>query len=376
MPDFRSPPPETAGTLPNLYPTGGAPATPGLLRVITDEITARGPLPFPEFMALALYHPEHGYYARDPRQVGRDGDFFTSVSVGPLFGRILARRFTRWWQENGRPPAWRIIEAGAHDGTLAADILAGIQAAAPDAFSALHYVIAESLPRLQAAQRAKLAPWENVTFLSSADELAAAPLPGIAFGNEVLDALPFEIIGRSGGAWHEYHVGLDGEKFVMIGGPAYLHGPEGDFPDGYRTEIRRNYGGFFQPLLHGLQHGLLLWFDYGYDHETYYHPDRITGTIRTFSKHRAGEDPLHAPGEEDITAHVDFTAAADAATALGCQVPPVRSQSSWLTEAARDLLLSMEGRPDPSFLRQFQTLTHPGQLGARFHVLEMSWHPA
>jgi len=326
-------------------------------------------------MSLALYHPEHGYYAKDLRQVGREGDFFTSVSVGPLFGRILARRFIAWWEENGRPSPWRIIEAGAHDGTLAVDILTEISSISPAASSALEYAIPEPLPRLQAAQRAKLAPWGNVRFVSHAGDLAATPLPGIAFGNEVLDALPFEIIGRSGGVWHEYLVGLENGKFALSKGPAYPHGPEGDYPDGYLTEIRRDYGTFFQPFLRALRHGLLLWLDYGYDHGTYYHPDRTTGTLRTFSKHRAGEDPLNAPGDEDITAHVDFTAAADAAVALGCRINTLKTQSAWLTEAARELLLSMEGRPEPSLLRQFQTLTHPGQLGTRFHVLETLWHP-
>ncbi len=324
-------------------------------------------------MGLALYHPEYGYYAKDLRQVGREGDFFTSVSVGPLFGRILARRFTAWWEENGRPSSWRVIEAGAHDGTLAADILTEISAVSSAAFSALEYAIPEPLPRLQAAQQAKLAPWGNVRFVRSPEDLA--PLPGIAFGNEVLDALPFEIIGRSGGIWHGYLVGLEEGKLTLIKGPPYAHGPEGDFPDGYLTEIRRNYGGFFQPFLRALSHGLLLWFDYGYDHESYYHPARTTGTLRTFSKHRAGEDPLNAPGDEDITAHVDFAAAGDAAVALGCRITAMKTQASWLTEAARDLLLSMEGLPDPSLLRQFQTLTHPGQLGTRFHVLETLWRP-
>lgn len=326
-------------------------------------------------MSLALYHPEYGYYAKDLRQVGREGDFFTSVSVGPLFGRILARRFIAWWEENQRPSPWRVIEVGAHDGTLAADILTEMSSISPAAFSALEYAIPEPLPRLQAAQRAKLAPWGNVRFVTSAGDLAAAPLPGIAFGNEVLDALPFEIIGRSEGAWHEYLVAQEGGKFALTKGAPYAHGPAGEFPDGYLTEIRRDYGDFFQPFLRALRHGLLLWFDYGYDHEAYYHPARTTGTLRTFSKHRAGEDPFNAPGDEDITAHVDFTAAADAAVALGCRINSTKTQSAWLTEAAREFLLSMEGRPDPSLLRQFQSLTHPGQLGARFHVLDFSWNP-
>ncbi len=325
-------------------------------------------------MDLALYHPEHGYYAKETRQVGREGDFFTSVSVGPLFGRLLARRFLAWRTLDGSPAPWRIIESGAHDGTLAADILDEIRLLDPEAFSSLEYVIPEPLPLLQVAQREKLSAFPNVRLIGHPAELSAAPLPGIAFGNELLDALPFHVIGRKDGIWRACLVGFENGRFVWTEGPEFEGGPIGDFPDGYRTEIRTCFRSFFEPLVGALSHGLLLWPDYGYAATDYYHPDRTTGTLRTFSKHRAAEDPLAAPGEADITAHVDFTAAADAAASLGCQPLAFRNQGAWLTEIARDLLVSMEGNPDPSVLRQFQSLTHPGHLGSRFHILELSWN--
>lgn len=323
-------------------------------------------------MEAALYHPELGYYARRTRQVGREGDFFTSVSVGPLFGRLLARRFINWWQGNGSPSPWRVIESGAHDGTLASDILAEISALNPEAAAGLEYIIPEPLPLLRATQKWKLGDFPQVRFIGSPAEIHN-PLPGIAFGNELLDALPFHVIRRSDGAWKNQLVGYENDNFVWIDGPSFPGGPEGDFPDGYTTEIRTCFTEFFKPLLGAISHGLLIWPDYGYERADYYHPSRTTGTLRTFSKHRAGEDPLSSPGEADITAHVDFTDAANAASSLGCEIKPLVSQSSWLTHLARELLLSMEGNPDPSLLRQFQTLTHPGQLGSRFHILELVW---
>ena len=325
-------------------------------------------------MELALYHPDHGYYAKSTNQVGRDGDFFTSVSVGPLFGRLLARRFLTWWHQNGSPQPWRILEAGAHDGTLAADILTEIRALDSNAFASLDYVIPEPLPRLREAQRAKLSGFPGVRIIESLGGLASQPLPGVAFGNEVLDALPFHVIERRDGRWQECRVQWQDGSFRWVAGPDFADGPAGDFPEGYRTEIRRNYGSFFLPFLEALTSGTLFWFDYGYGTGEYYHPARSTGTIRTFSKHRAGEDPLASPGVEDITAHVDFTAAAEQARELGCRVTAFRTQSAWLTEVARELLLAMEGKPDAAVLRQFQTLTHPGHLGSRFHVLELSWN--
>jgi len=159
MPDCQSSPLVPAATLDKVYTKAGDSATPALRRLLQARIAADGPQDFAVFMAAALYHPDFGYYARDTRQVGCGGDFFTSVSVGPLFGGLLARRFGRWWREAGRPQSWRLIEAGGHTGTLAADILAALRQLDPAAFGALEYAFAEPMPRLQAAQRETLRPF-------------------------------------------------------------------------------------------------------------------------------------------------------------------------------------------------------------------------
>ncbi len=352
--------------------------------ILRGRIERDGPLPFTGFMAAALYEPSLGYYARETRQVGRGGDFFTSVSVGPLFGELLARRFLHEWQESGSPARWRIIECGAHDGTLAADILGAISRLDPRAFAALEYAIPEPLPLLQAAQRARLAGFrEQTRFIADASELVADPLPGVAFGNELLDALPFHVIEWQSGGWRECRVATapDGEfvwetdhKITDPRLPGALAVLGNDFPEGYRSEVRTNFRDFLEPLTRCLTSGLLVWPDYGFARPEYYHPARNTGTLRTFSKHRAAENPLATPGEIDITAHVDFTAVAETAIALGCQPAAFQSQGAWLTARARDWLLAQEGNPDAAALRQFQTLTHPAQLGGSFHVLELAWN--
>jgi SAM-dependent MidA family methyltransferase len=384
MPDPDSSPPFQAANQVSDYPINTVPATPSLNTILRDQIKRFGPLPFTDFMATALYEPLIGYYARETRQIGRGGDFFTSVSVGPLFGELLARRYLREWRDLGSPARWRIIECGAHDGSLAADILGTIARLDPPAFAALEYAIAEPLPRLQAAQREKLSPFlEQMRFIANASELFADPLPGIAFGNELLDALPFHVIEWKADGWQECRVAI-GENGDFIWesthptiDPRLLAAlaPLGyDFPAGYRTEVRTNYRDFLEPLTRCLTAGLLLWPDYGFARPEYYHPDRTTGTLRTFSKHRAAEDPLATPGEIDITAHVDFTAVAETAFALGCQPTVFRNQGAWLTEIGRDWLLSLEGQTPAAELRQFQTLTHPAHLGGSFHVLELSWN--
>jgi SAM-dependent MidA family methyltransferase len=335
-------------------------------------------------MATALYEPHLGYYAREARQVGRGGDFFTSVSVGPLFGELLARRFLKEWRESFTPGKWRIIECGAHDGTLAADILATLGRLAPEALAALEYVIPEPLPLLRKTQEITLARFQkHIRLITSVDDLGSDPLPGIAFGNELLDALPFHVVEMHPGGWRECRVATSPagdfvwENHHPVDDPLLLAAlaPLGTrFPTGYRTEVRTNFRNFLEPLTRSLSSGLLLWPDYGFARPEYYDPGRTSGTLRTFSKHRAAENPLETPGEIDITAHVDFTALAEAAISLGCHPANFQNQGSWLTEIGRDWLLSLEGNPDTIALRQFQTLTHPAHLGGSFHVIELSWN--
>jgi SAM-dependent MidA family methyltransferase len=145
---------------------------------------------------------------------------------------------------------------------------------------------------------------------------------------------------------------------------------------GYRTEVRPDLAPFLAPLAAAVTPGRMLWVDYGFEREELYDPARREGTLRTYRSHRAGEDPLEAPGEQDITAHVDFTALREALQRLGGRILRFENQSRFLTAVARPWLLSLEGRRDPGtakLLRQFQTLTHPAQLGSRFLVMEAAF---
>ena len=383
MPDSsQSPHPEGRGH-PQAYPIGDDAAIPSLREKIFRRIDENGPLDFTAFMELALYEPSLGYYARETQQIGRHGDFFTSVSTGPLFGGLLARRFHQHWREIGEPKKWRIIESGAHDGTLAFDILSAIHAISPTASAALEYAIAEPLETLRVAQSAKLAAFrKNIRHVENPHELTHQRLPGLAFGNEVLDALPFHLVERHESSWLECHVSRDGDSLTWtrhaIKNPALTAAlaPLGEhFADGHRAEIRINFADFLKPLSAALDDALMIWIDYGFAAADLHHPLRHAGTLRTFSHHRAGDDPLADPGERDITAHVDFTAIAHAAMQLGGKPIEFHNQGAWLTELARDWLTSCDGTPDAAEIRQFQTLTHPAQLGGKFQVLEISWVP-
>jgi SAM-dependent MidA family methyltransferase len=338
------------------------------------EIRRRGPLSFADFMALALYDPARGYYARPDRAIGRRGDFYTSVSAGPVFGDLLARHFAHWADALGRPA--RIVELGAHDGTLAADLLGALDRHLPA--GEIEYAIIEPLDALARRQRETLAAFDNrVRIVADAADLD--PRPTLVFGNEVLDALPFRVVESAADGWRERGVGPGAD-----GGLAWHDlGPAGDLaadlpprPPGYRTEVRPDLEAFLRPLVRLLDPGRMLWIDYGFERDDYYHESRTEGTLRTYAAHRAGDDPLDSPGEHDLTAHVEFTALREALEALGGTVARFESQGRFLTELARPWLLEMDGRSDPaaaSLLRNFQTLTHPGHLGGRFQVMEAVW---
>jgi SAM-dependent MidA family methyltransferase len=371
MPDAIPKPPPGDLPFPQDYPNPPDSATPTLREKIAAEIRRCGGIPFPEYLRIALYDPELGYYARTGTQVGRGGDFYTSVSVGPLFGKLLARRFLGWWEGNGKPADWRVLEIGAHDGTLAEDILSEISILSPDAWQGLEYAIAEPLPRLRGLQRTRLQNLASRLLITDGfGGIAAHPLPGVAFGNEILDALPFHLIERSGGSWKELHV-IAGENGTLALDPRETAiGPGGAYPEGYRTENRTIFQGFLAEISPCLTDGLILFADYGFAAPEYYDVSRSSGTLRTFLSHRAGEDPFAAPGETDITAHVDFTDLAKAAIAIGYSPTAFASQGSYLTNIAKPMILG-GGMNDPETIAQFRSLTHPAHLGARFHVIEL-----
>jgi SAM-dependent MidA family methyltransferase len=387
---FSMPDDETAGALragPNTpYPRQPKPATPGLSDWLRRTIAEAGPIGFDRYMAAALYHPEFGYYADPRRPIGRGGDFFTSVSVGPVFGRILARWALARHQALGRPDRWRLAEAGSHDGTLVRDLALELRRIDPAAAGGLVLTLTEPLAaRRQRLEQATAGlPVAAVEVIDPASARRPAPLPGLVVANEVLDALPCRLVEFDGTHWNERVVDCDPAGGLLLR-PQAIAEPGlraavkrlGDgLPAGYRTELRTGLESFLRPLRALLQRGRLLFFDYGFARAELLHPDRRQGTLRSYSGHRAGDDPLAAPGSCDLTAHVDFTAVAEAAAALDLQLAGFEPQERFLTREGRDWLLALEGlEPETraAAVRQFRTLTHPALLGMKFHALELAW---
>ncbi len=352
-----------------------------LAEILRETIRAGGPMPFPSYMGMALYHSEHGYYARGPQRIGRAGDFYTSASVGAVFGELMGGQFCAVWEAMGKPASFSIVERGANDGAFARDALTWAASARPDFFAAVTYLIDEPLATVKAAQER--------TLESFGDRVRwglAGPARGVFFANELLDAIPFRRVRFTSGGWKELSVAVEGDGFVwveteLLDGATKSRLEEivkihPDFPEGYETEIAPAVASEVRLAASAISEGVMFFVDYGHPASDYYHPARRTGTLRCYRGHTAHENPFEAPGETDITAHVEFSLAAAAAISSGCELLGFCDQGHFLTGAAAETLRRMDGKPaslaKAKWLRQFQTLTHPAHMGRSFHVLAAS----
>lgn len=328
-------------------------------------------LPWAEVMKLVLYHPDHGYYAGKPRRVGRAGDFYTSVSVGPLYGQLLAQVAAEVWQSLGQPDGFTLIEQGAHDGQLAADIWQGWPHEQKP-----RYLIVEPQAEYREVQRARLAPvmGERVSWVPSWAEIGASPTHAMLLCNELLDAFPVPRVRWTGHQWRELWVASDlAWTEAAITDPAVLAEVQRlptDLPAGYTTEVHPAAADWMQCVAQSSFKGAVLIADYGYEVGEYYTPERSDGTLRRYHAHRTDGEVLRDLGQCDLTAHINFTRLIEVAEGAGLTVRRFQHQGRFLTHAAAPWLRTLEGRPpDPALLRQFHSLTHPGHMGAAFRLL-------
>ncbi len=369
-------------------------------------------------MELALYCPNCGYYEREEDIVGRGGDYYTSVSVGPLFGELRAFQFAEWLE--GRAPgarpgggagegteAMRIVEAGAHSGDLARDILVWLREHRPGLFERVEYWIIEPSEARQAWQERKLAElgskvrWlgELATVTERAfPDLGVSPpvsLRGIVFANELLDAMPVHRLGwdAKARAWFEWGVARQAGRFVWTrikdggtrGGGRQSSAPLSSshlqmavqngllevLPEGFTTEVSPAADQWWREAAKALECGKLITIDYGLTAEEFLRPERKEGTLRGYCQHRLASDVLANPGQHDITAQVNFSAIRAAGESVGLRTNAFLPQAQFLTRIAARIWNDEDsfGKWTPERTRQFQTLTHPEHLGRSFRVL-------
>jgi SAM-dependent MidA family methyltransferase len=347
----------------------------------TELAAAGGWLSFERFMELALYAPGLGYYSAGSWKLGSGGDFVTAPEVSELFGRCVAQQCAEVLRAMG---GGEILELGAGTGSLATSILRALDA---EGVLPERYAILEVSGDLAARQRARLdaLPPHLRARLVWLEQLPPVPLTGVILANEVVDALPVRRFTLRGDAVHELGVALGpGGTLEASARPpdaalaaacvAMFGAPPRSLPEGYTSEVNLRLAAWIASLAASLERGAVLLFDYGLPRAHYYHEQRAAGTLRCHFRQRAHDDPFVNVGLQDISAWVDFTRLAEAATAAGLEV------SGFATQAAVLLALGLErmvaGAPDARsrarLAGEARRLIMPEEMGEAFKVMALS----
>jgi SAM-dependent MidA family methyltransferase len=367
-----------------------------LRQKIEQEIRERGPIPFSRYMELCLYDPTHGYYSRNAEQFGKAGDFYTSSDVHAVFGRLMARQFDEMWRALGSPEKITIVELGPGRGLFAQDVLDWSERKFPEFFRAVRCVLVEASPAMRQRMEATLARhiergiatliapdgvWVAQRFSaannSPSQAGALAPeVPTILFANEFFDALPVEILSPQG----TLRIDTREERFVETWTPSSPD--ELEFLDrhsihpepGERVEAPLIAQHYMRHIASTIDRGFLIVIDYGYTRAEQL-AGRHRGTLKAIRKHSVSSNPYEAPGEQDITADVNFTALAAAADQQGMQTQKLITQSQFLmgigeatqfADAFEDCRLPQERA---KVALQLKHLVTPAGMGESFQVL-------
>jgi SAM-dependent MidA family methyltransferase len=321
-----------------------------------------GWLPFDRFMAMALYAPGLGYYARGDRQFGSlpssGSDFVTAPELSPLFGRALARQVA---QALEGAQSDEVFEFGAGTGALALQLL--------DALGerVRRYSIVDLSGSLREKQKQTLGKHAaKVRWLDALPER----MSGVVVGNEVLDAMPVQLLHFDGRTWFERGVSVDGDRLAWADQITALRPPhDGGFVPGTTTEIHPQAEAFVATLAERIERGAAFFIDYGFPAAEYYFAQRTGGTLMCHRGHQADTDPLVNVGEKDITAHVDFTGIALAAQDAGFEVLGYATQARFLMNCG--LLELLQGEPLPA-VANAQKLLNEHEMGELFKVIGLA----
>ena len=342
-------------------------------QIATAIQDAGGAIPFSRFMELALYAPRLGYYSGGAAKLGASGDFTTAPEITPLFGETVARAAAAIIAQS----APSIIEFGAGTGKLARDVLTAL---AQQGVAVERYTIIELSGELRARQQEALRDFPMVSWSDG----FPARFSGVVLANEVLDAMPVELVIKTSEGWRRQMVTVENGRFAYVqqeldaalAAQLARQIPDADGLDvGYLTELHPVACGFMASLaaMFGGEKGAAILFDYGFPAHEYYVDARVGGTLMCHYRHHAHPDPFFLPGLQDITAHVDFTAMALAAQDAGLEVLGYMNQADFLLGCGiGDLLLRTDPIDAVRYLPQskaVQKLVSPAEMGELFKVL-------
>lgn len=341
---------------------------------------AGGWLPFSIFMDLVLYAPESGYYTTTV-PMGKQGDYFTAPELSPLFSYCLGMQCAEILKRLPTPAT--ILELGAGTGRMASDLLHFLESQNQLPESYLIFEVSSTLKRYQQSYLKQHCPafFDRIQWL---DRLPSTPMAGILLANEVLDALPFHLFQIAEKEVLEGYVGQQNEKWVLAFRPSVtphlsiavrerLSTLPFPLPVGYTSEIALALPQWLSTLSACFTQGVLLFIDYGFPRQEYYHPSRKQGTLMCHHRHRTHSDPLQQLGQQDITAHVDFTALAEASLSCDLTLLGFTTQAAFLL--ANDLLSLAQTASSPqktvALSKQIQILTQPHEMGELFKVMAL-----
>lgn len=360
-----------------------------LVDKIIAEIVDKGPMTFARFMELALYDPEHGYYmssrpnhpssSRAETRLGWEGDFYTAPDLHPLLGTILFRQIQEIDTLLDQPTPLTVVEIGAGKGQLARDVLHACSRFDSDLSDRLLYIIVERSPMMQAAQAQALFSFAErggrIHWATSIEELGEQAITGMIFSNELIDALPIHRVRTHEGQLKEVVVTFDGNAFTES--IAELSTPElasyferlgVSLPEGYTTEVHLEAVRSIEKIAQALHRGIVVTIDYGHTARDYYAPTRREGTLLCYSQHRVFRNPYQRIGEQDITAHVNFSALARTGEDHGLAVTGFTNLAHYLTGLGAEEILA-EYPPESDELLKAAELFRPHGLGGTFKVL-------
>ena len=358
---------------------------------IISRIKKNGPMSFDAFMEMSLYDPEWGFYMSHEVRIGREGDFYTSSHLHPVFGAMVAKQIVEMWDILGRPENFTVLEMGAGEGYLCGDILDWLsrkndletavhdelEESRRDCYGNLRYVIVERNP-LQVRRQQQNIPGHQgkVSWLSDLGD--AGEITGCVLSNELIDAFPVHRV-RKGDVLAEILVDFDGSEFREVLCPLssgklmrYFEDAGITLEAGYTTEVNLRMRDWLSSVSSILKNGFVFTIDYGYPAEEYYSEERNRGTLMCYYRHQLNEDPFAHPGEQDITAHVDFSSLKRWGEEMGIRPVGYCSQGAFLLSIGIDAEIARLAETSSEYLfelARIKKLFMPQGLGESHKVM-------
>lgn len=357
----------------------GLPCMQSLKDLIVEKIQKKGKIPFAEFMQTVLYHPHYGYYNAERERVGKFGDYYTSPTIHRIFGELIAKQLEEMWKIMGEG-TFSVVEIGANRGWLCYDIVQCIRKEYPEFYQYLHYTIIETNPYAQERQRALLDSIESVDkkiswHTHTRDGFSFDKIQGCFLSNEFIDALPVHRLKVKNKTLKEIYVGYNGLEFFETEDEVSTHALERHFvtlsltrEEGHVYEVNLDAAEWLRHISERLRKGFVITIDYGDTIDGIYREGATDGTLRCFYKHTVNKNYYDRPGEQDITAHVDFTSLMNMGKSFGLEVTGFTKQSHYLIALGiLERLATMSNNFET--LLKVKNLFHPEGMGEIFKVL-------